>query len=126
MLHDVIMSPDVSHVMMTWGIATYQFPLSQLTFLFLYDLFCTPEGQPSYFDFRFKNHLYKVSRDDNNGYEAKKYCSRLGLNSSLAVLESREEAVRIKTENSPMQFASSSFHFVFKTNCQFAEVSGIC
>ena len=90
--------------------------LPQFQFSFFFDLFCTPEGQPSYFDFRLNNHLYKVSRDDGNGYEAKKYCSRLGLNSSLAVLESRDEAVRIKTEYSSMQLANSSLHFVFKIN----------
>ena len=60
------------------------------------------DGVASYFDFRYKEHLYKVFRkysvhEGYSWYEAKDYCSKLGINASLAVFGSAKEKVRKRT-----------------------------
>ena len=54
----------------------------------------TTEGGPSYFDFRYKDHVYKVIHEKYLGYRADYHCSTLGINSSLAAFESEDEKVR--------------------------------
>ena len=73
-LYNLLMQPDLFHVT-------------------LFSLF--PAGTPSYYDFRFEKSVYKILHKHYNGHEAKTACSALGMNATLAMLDSQQEEVSV-------------------------------
>ena len=76
-------------------------------------LWCVSDGGPSYFDFRYKNHLYKVLKKFVYGNQAKHYCSSLGVDASPAAFESAEDEVREGTYS----FTQDKRYMFISNNC---------